>query len=220
MELVKKLSIKEQRRLIAMSKFEIELRQIGYKFIAGVDEAGRGPLAGPVVAAACILPEGFKLNDLNDSKQVAPQKRKELYQELINSKDVIYSVGIVDSKTIDQINILQATLRAMEMAIFSLTQKPDILLIDGNQLPTTSIPSKAIIQGDSLSISIAAASIIAKLTRDTIMEEYHLKWPEYDFFDHKGYGTKKHLEALAKHGPCEIHRRSFEHVEDLNLSPV
>lgn len=220
MKLVKKLSIKEQRRLIAMSKFEIELRQIGYKFIAGVDEAGRGPLAGPVVAAACILPEGFKLKDLNDSKQVAPQKRKELYQELTNSKDVIYSVGIIDSKTIDQINILQASLRAMEMAIFSLTQKPDILLIDGNQLPTTSIPSKAIIQGDSLSISIAAASIIAKQTRDAIMEEYHLKWPEYDFFDHKGYGTKKHLEALAKYGPCEIHRRSFEHVEDLNLSPV
>ena len=186
MKLVKKLSIKEQRRLIAMSKFEIELRQIGYKFIAGVDEAGRGPLAGPVVAAACILPDGFKLKDLNDSKQVAPQKRKELYQELTNSKDVIYSVGIIDSKTIDKINILQASLRAMEMAVFSLTQKPDILLIDGNQLPTTSIPSKAIIQGDSLSISIAAASIIAKQTRDAIMEEYHLKWPEYDFFDHKG----------------------------------
>ncbi len=213
----------ELNRLIAMSRFEFDLRQIGYKYIAGVDEAGRGPLAGPVVAAACILPDKFLLKGLNDSKKIIPKRRKELYEKLINSKDVIYSVGIVDSKTIDAINILQATLQAMKIAVLSLKQKPDILLVDGNQLPTTSIPSKAIIKGDSISISIAAASIIAKETRDAIMEELHEKWPQYGFSDHKGYGTEKHLEALRKYGPSEIHRKSFMNLGEVfreNLNPI
>lgn len=211
------LSVKELNRILEMSKYEAELRKIGHKYIAGVDEAGRGPLAGPVVAAACILPEKFLLKGLNDSKKVTPQKRKDLFSKLINNKNVIYSIGIVESPIIDEINILQATLQAMQKAVFALAIKPDILLVDGNQLPTTSIPSKALIKGDSISISIAAASIIAKETRDAIMEKLHEKWPQYGFKEHKGYGTEKHLEAIKKYGPCLDHRKSFMNLKNFSF---
>ena len=198
-----------------MSSYENALKEKGFKIIAGVDEAGRGPLAGPVVAAACIFLSDLFLPNLNDSKKVTPKKREELYHYLVNSKEIVFSVGIVDSKTIDEINILQATFKAMQRAVWSLSKKPEYLLIDGNQLPSFPVPAKGIIKGDSLSISIAAASIIAKQTRDNIMAGYHNKWPEYNFLGHKGYGTKKHLEALQKHGPSEIHRKSFAPVKSL-----
>lgn len=198
-----------------MSRFESELYDQNFEFIAGVDEAGRGPLAGPVVACACILKKDFLLKGLNDSKKINPLFRKELFLKLTSSSDVIYSIGIVDSKRIDEINILQATLEAMKIAILSLKQNPDIILIDGNQLPKVPFPMKGIIQGDTLSISIAAASIIAKETRDAIMAEYHLRWPEYDFIENKGYGTKKHLDSLKRYGFTDIHRLTFAPVKEL-----
>lgn len=200
----------EISRIQKMSEIENGLYLQGYRRIAGVDEAGRGPLAGPVVAAACILPQGFFLKGLNDSKKLSAQKRNELFQFLTNSERISYAVGIVDAKTIDKINILQATFQAMREAILKLALKPDIALIDGNLLPPLlTISAKAVVKGDLLSVSIAAASIIAKKTRDDLMDGYHQKWPEYGFLEHKGYGTKKHLEAIEKLGPVTIHRLSF-----------
>ena len=208
------ISEKEISRLNEMSFFENELLDRGYKAIAGVDEAGRGPLAGPVVAAACIfLKRGILIPYLNDSKKLTPVKRKALYSNLKGHPDVIYAVGIVDEKTIDEINILQATFLAMQIAVLSLKIPPDYILVDGNRLPKLNAIAKCLIKGDSLSMSIAAASIIAKTVRDEIMENYHEKYPLYDFKEHKGYGTKKHLEALFLHGPCEIHRKSFEPIK-------
>lgn len=194
--------------------FETQAKQRGFRRIAGVDEAGRGPLAGPVVAAACVLPEGVEIEGIDDSKKLSPSQRLQFFQQILALADIDYGIGIVDSLIIDQINILQATFQAMVIAISRLVKKPDYVLIDGNQIPPKlSIPSQAIIRGDSLSQSIAAASILAKETRDRLMNDYHEKWPMYRFNTHKGYGTKTHLLALEKYGPCPIHRMSFEPIK-------
>ncbi len=185
----------------------------GYLCIAGVDEAGRGPLAGPVVAAACILPKGLVIDGVDDSKKLTLEQRERFFQFLTQDPEIFYSIGIVEHHVIDQINILQATFVAMLNAVKGLPQKPDYLLVDGNQIPSFSMPAKAIIGGDSLSLSIAAASIIAKVTRDRIMLEHHALYPEYGFDKHKGYGTKTHVEAIRLHGPCPIHRSSFEPIK-------
>ncbi|MEI6241832.1 MAG: ribonuclease HII [Chlamydiota bacterium] len=205
-------STNEKLRLKKMSLYEKELYARGYTAIAGVDEAGRGPLAGPVVAAACVLPKGFLLEHLNDSKQLSSQVREILFQKLTHHPDVVFGVGIVNEKTIDRINILQATFLAMKEAISNLQVQPDFILFDGNRAPLSSFPHQCIVAGDAISISIAAASIIAKQTRDHIMEEMAKQFPVYGFAKHKGYGTKQHREAIEKFGPCPIHRRSFEPV--------
>lgn len=194
-----------------MSVHERRLWAEGFTRIAGVDEAGRGPLAGPVVAAACILPQNHTYKNINDSKLLTPEQRAILFQQITST--AIYAVGIVDVETIDQINILQATFCAMKQAIASLPIQPDYLIIDGNQLPhIENIPTEAMIKGDSKSISIAAASIIAKETRDRIMEKYDAQWPNYGFKQHKGYATDQHMEAIYSFGPCPIHRKSFDPI--------
>ncbi len=203
----------ERERLCAMSVWEEDLFQKGYRHIAGVDEAGRGPLAGPVVAAAVILPKGFLLEGLNDSKKLPAKKRKELFEKITRHSDIFFGIGIIDAKTIDRVNILQATFLAMQEALLHLSTTPDFVLFDGNQLPKVSHPHLGIVGGDALSISIAAASVVAKETRDQLMKEMHQKWPQYQFDLHKGYGTEKHLALLRKHGPCEEHRRTFEPVK-------
>ena len=178
---------------------------------AGVDEAGRGPLAGPVVAAAVILPESFTIDGLDDSKKLTHPQRVKILQQIIASA-VDIAVGVVDHEAIDSINILRASLRAMEIAVNNLGKRPDFLLIDGNQRTSLLIPQETVVKGDSRCCSIAAASIVAKVRRDEIMNEYHEIYPEYNFRSHKGYPTKEHLEAIRKHGPCPIHRRSFRGV--------
>jgi ribonuclease HII len=211
------ISEKEYQRLEKMSVYENDLRKEGFELIAGVDEAGRGPWAGPVVAAACILKDGVKIPFLDDSKKLTPVKRKEVYLSLIKNPKVFYAVGIEDEKTIDKINILQATFLAMQKAVSSLPAAPDFILVDGHMQPDFHILTKCLIGGDSLSVSIAAASIIAKNVRDEIMIAYHEKWPMYNFKDHKGYGTEKHKKALELYGPCEIHRRSFEPIKSMTM---
>ncbi len=211
----KKLSNKERYRINKLRAYEKDLKIQGYRLIAGIDEVGRGPLAGPVVAAACILPERFLIKGINDSKKVSEGSREEIFEKLVNNEDVIYSVSIIDHKVIDQINIFQASLLAMKKAIMKLKIKPDFLLFDGKQHPVIAIPSEAIIGGDASCISISAASIIAKVTRDRLMSEYHEKFPKYGFDSHKGYATKKHRKALIDHGPCDIHRKSFDPVKVL-----
>lgn len=178
--------------------------------IAGIDEAGRGPLAGPVVAAACIIPLGIFLPGVNDSKQLTSKKRQEILQNLTSNARILHAVGVVSCQEIDQINILQATIKAMLLAVAGLTVIPDLLLVDGLQLPHQSIPCQKIIKGDQMSASIAAASIIAKEKRDSMMLEYHEEWPQYGFDSHKGYGTAQHYAAIDRHGPCPIHRLSFD----------
>ncbi len=178
--------------------------------IAGVDEAGRGPLAGPVVSAACILHDSFLFQDLNDSKQLTPKERERLYTEISGHPGVCYGIGICDADVIDQINILQATLLSMQRAVAALPVCPDYLLVDGNRLPVFSQPAEAIIGGDGRSVSIAAASVLAKVTRDRMMDEFDARWPMYGFKRHKGYGTAAHLNALREFGPSPIHRKSFK----------
>ncbi len=197
-----------------MDYFEKMYSRRGYHRIAGVDEVGRGPLAGPVVAAAVILPlEGIG-ERLFDSKQISPIKREELYKTIFTRAEGV-GIGIVGQEEIDHINILQATLKAMALAIGNLPIRPDFILIDGSQggleLP---IPQKPIRKGDRLCNSIAAASIIAKVTRDRMMSECHLKYPEYNFARHKGYGTKEHQKAIEKFGVCELHRKTFRGVKE------
>lgn len=206
---MKPLSPHEEERLKRLSLHEDEAREQGFRTIAGVDEAGRGPLAGPVVAAACILPEGLLVEGVDDSKKLTPRQRMELYQRLTQDPSIVYGIGIVDAILIDQINILQATFRAMILAASALATKPDFILVDGSQVPKFVIPTRALVKGDSLSQSIAAASIIAKHTRDQMMADYHAQWPHYGFDSHKGYGTRKHLLAIQMHGACPIHRMSF-----------
>lgn len=216
-----KITDSELRRLSAMSNSEKRLRAEGFTHIAGVDEAGRGPLAGPVVAAACILPEDVFFENLNDSKQLSHLEREELYLALIGHPQVIYGIGVMEVEVIDRVNILQATFLAMKKAVELLATKPDYLLIDGNQLPVFDIPTESLVQGDSLSVSIAAASILAKVTRDRLMLDLDAKYPEYGFKQHKGYATEQHLEAIYKHGPSPIHRTSFDPVKSmLNPQPV
>ncbi|MBE7020143.1 MAG: ribonuclease HII [Ruminococcaceae bacterium] len=193
-----------------MSLFEYDktVKQEGYKIICGVDEAGRGPLAGPVYACAIIMKEDFIIPEVNDSKKLTEKKREALY-DLILKNALDCSVAFVDEKEIDEINILNATMKAMEMAINGLKIKPDLALIDGNQNRGISLNNRTVIKGDAQSYNIAAASIIAKVSRDRFIIEMDEKYPEYGFKKHKGYGTKEHMDAIRKYGPCEIHRRSF-----------
>ncbi len=199
----------ELNRLKQLILPESQARSKGYHLVAGIDEAGRGPLAGPVVAAACMIEEGVFFVGINDSKLIAPKKRREIFEALTTSKSVRFGVGVVDHTEIDQINILQATLKAMRMAVERLSTQPDFLLVDGVHLDYHEIAAEKLIKGDQRSQMIAAASVIAKETRDEIMLNYHQEYPAYGFDQHKGYGTAKHREALLKFGPCPIHRRSF-----------
>ena len=193
-------------------RYEKKLRATGVSRIAGIDEAGRGALAGPVVAAAAILPEKFRHRNLNDSKQLAPELREEIYGDLISNSDIAWTVGIVDSVEIDRINILRASHQAMRIAIEALLEPPEHVLIDGLPVFPFPLPQTAIIDGDCYSLSIAAASVIAKVTRDRIMRDFCAQFPQYCFGQHKGYGTELHLSRLHEFGPCPIHRRSFEPV--------
>lgn len=180
----------------------------GIQLICGVDEAGRGPLAGPVCAAAVILPPNHEIPGLNDSKKLTDKKRRELYP-LIKEQAIAYGIAIADEKEIDEINILQATFLAMQRAVDMLPSKPNLALIDGNREKDFGIPAKTVIHGDSLSASIAAASILAKVTRDDIMLKLAEQYPQYGFDIHKGYGTKAHYAAISEYGPCPIHRMTF-----------
>ena len=197
---------KELARLEAMKEFEREYD--GCSLICGVDEAGRGPLAGPVTAGAVILPKDCTILYLNDSKKLSEKRREELFWE-IREKAVSYSVGIVGPERVDEINILQATYEAMRQAVSGLGVVPDLLLNDAVTIPELAIPQVPIIKGDAKSVSIAAASILAKVTRDHLMEEYDRQFPQYGFAKHKGYGTAAHVAAIREFGPCPIHRRSF-----------
>jgi ribonuclease HII len=188
----------------------------GATVIAGVDEAGRGPLAGPVVAAACILPREFRHKTLNDSKQLTAQEREEIYAELVAHEHVRYATGISDVEVIDIYNILRATHRAMVLALDALPVRPDFVLVDGLPVKAIRIRQKAIVKGDAKSFSIAAASVIAKVTRDRLMLQLHDQFPQYNFAQHKGYGTPEHLAALRQFGPCPSHRRTFEPVRLVN----
>ena len=188
--------------------YESEFVQRGYKAVCGVDEAGRGPLAGPVVAAACILPFGCEIEGLNDSKKLNEKKRDALF-DVIREKAVAYSVAFATNEEIDKLNILNATMLAMARAILSLPVPADFALVDGNCIRNFPIPAQTIVKGDAKSPSIAAASILAKVTRDRYCMEMDAMYPEYDFKKHKGYPTKEHRELVMKYGPCPLHRRSF-----------
>lgn len=196
--------------------FETELLAGGPIRLAGVDEAGRGPLAGPVVAAAVILPLKWiqsglprSFQSLDDSKKLTENQRQDFFRRIMETSDVEHGVAMVDASVIDSINILQATHRAMNTALRGLVRLPDHALVDGNKVPSLIVPQTALVKGDARSYSIAAASVLAKVTRDRWMEEADRQWPEYGFAKHKGYPTTEHLEALRRHGPCPIHRQSF-----------
>ena len=196
-----------------MSEFIEDLELIGdgkdYQYICGVDEAGRGPLCGPVAAAAVIMPKGSCIEGVNDSKKLTEKKREALYEQIVKEA-IAYHVCLIDNEEIDEINILNATLKAMETAINGLSPKADFALIDGNRVPRgISIPCETVVKGDSHSMSIAAASILAKVARDRLMMEYDEKYPQYNFKKHKGYGTKEHTNLIIEHGPSKIHRLSF-----------
>lgn len=193
-------------------KFERNLHKTGIQRVAGIDEAGRGPLAGPVVAAAVILPQKFRHKKLNDSKKLSAPVREEIYLELTSSTEIFWFAAVVGVEEIDRMNILRATHHAMRLAVAGLSIAPEHVLIDGLPVKPFPIPQTAIVEGDAQSLSIAAASIIAKVTRDRIMVEMHALYPDYEFAKHKGYSTPEHLVKLHKHGPCPIHRRSFEPV--------
>ncbi len=197
-----------------MLVFEKQAMLDGYKIIAGVDEAGRGPLAGPVVSAAVILPENFDIRGINDSKKLSEKKRAALFPK-IQSQAIAFGIGIADHGEIDRINILQASLLSMKRAVDDLGLIPDYLLIDGKFTIDSNIDQRPVIKGDTLSLSIAAASILAKVTRDRIMTDLDLQYPEYEFKRHKGYPTKTHKQAILAHGPCPIHRKSFKGVKDI-----
>jgi len=185
--------------------------------VAGVDEAGRGPLAGPVVAAAVWLPEGFEAAGINDSKKMTAARREREFERLTGDPAVLWAAGVADAGEIDRINILKATHLAMRRAVEGLGREPELCLVDGLPVPGFPWPHEAVVKGDSKSLAIAAASIVAKVTRDRMMAELALEFPEYGFERHKGYGTKAHLEALRRHGPCPVHRRSFQPVAQLEL---
>ena len=202
----------------SIDRFEFERALLcqGVERIAGLDEAGRGPLAGPVVAAAVMLPESWlvsglppELQGLNDSKQLTPARREKFFGVLKRSSEVIWGIARVDAEEVDEFNILRATHRAMNEAIDRLQPSPEHVLVDGLPVKTLRHHQTALVKGDSMSYSIAAASVLAKVSRDRLMIEYHRQWPAYGFADHKGYGTEQHLAAIAMHGPCPIHRRSF-----------
>ena len=197
-------------------RYEVELLERGVTRIAGVDEAGRGPLAGPVFAAAVMFPVDWMrrglpapLRKVNDSKQLLPATREKLFAELTSRPEILFAVARVEAPTIDEINILQATHRAMNEALAKLNPPPQHALVDGRPVKTMRVPQTAIVKGDARSYSIAAASVLAKVTRDGLMLEFNARFPEYGFAGHKGYGTPQHLAAIAAHGACPIHRKSF-----------
>ena len=194
-------------------EFESKASHQGFKNIAGIDEAGRGPLAGPVVAAAVIFPSKVNIPGLNDSKKLSANKREELFPK-IQEISVAFGLAVVDQKVIDKINILQAARLAMKQAVETLKITPGLLLIDGNQKIDSTLNQWAIVKGDSRSLSIAAASVLAKVTRDRIMDGYHKLYPQYEFNRHKGYGTRLHRNLIQEHGPCPIHRRTVKGVSE------
>jgi len=198
----------EGQRYEIMSVYERAAREDGFTLIAGIDEAGRGPLAGPVVAAACILDPSVPILGVNDSKKLSPARREALFQEIIQHA-VGYAIAQIEPDVIDRINILQATLSAMRLTVERLPVRPDLLLIDAVDLKGIPVPVRPIIKGDALSVSIAAASILAKVTRDRLMDQYDTVYPGYGFIRHKGYGTAEHYAALDRLGPTPIHRQSF-----------
>ena len=204
-------------RTLSILEYDTILRKDVYGYLCGVDEAGRGPLAGPVVAAAVIFSDDVFIDGVFDSKKLTFKKREKLYGEIISSA-LCYGVGVVNSREIDEINILQATARAMDIAVSKLKVKPNIILADGNFYRHEKINVRNLIRGDSLSFSIAAASIIAKVTRDRLMKSYQNKFPGYSFSAHKGYGTKKHVEEIRQFGFSDIHRRSFR-IKSLGYEP-
>ena len=200
---------KEEERLKNLKKYEEELKKKGFKYICGIDEAGRGPLAGPVVVASVILPENSMIEGVNDSKKVSEKKREKLY-DLILGEAISYGIGIVGQDEIDEINILNATKKGLTMSLQELTQKPDLIIVDAlSKINTLGIPYESIIKGDAKCYSISAASIIAKVTRDRIMREWDKIYPQYGFATHKGYGTSSHIKAIIENGPCPIHRKTF-----------
>ncbi|MBA3237024.1 MAG: ribonuclease HII [Parachlamydiaceae bacterium] len=206
-------------RFVELLSFDKTFRKQGFKVIAGVDEAGRGPLAGPVVAAACILPANNKFIGIDDSKKLSAAQRLTLFEKLTSDSRVSYGIGIASSQEIDQLNIYHATLVAMKRAVTALQIEPEMLLVDGMPFSYGNLSSTKIIGGDAKSLSIAAASIIAKETRDRLMREFHEIWPDYGFDSHKGYSTPQHLSALKVHGPISIHRFSFAPVlENANVA--
>lgn len=198
----------KQTQAIDLWRFEREAAAEGFETVCGVDEAGRGPLAGPVCAAAVILPQGCVIEGLNDSKKLSDKTRRALY-DVITAEAVSFGIAFASEQEIDEINILQATFLAMRRALAQLTVSPSLALIDGNRAQGFDLPVRTIVGGDSLSASIAAASILAKVTRDRFMEQQDACYPQYGFAVHKGYGTKRHYAALREFGPCPIHRRSF-----------
>lgn len=205
--------LNEDLRLEQMLRYEKELYQAGYQAIAGIDEVGRGPLAGPVVAAAVILPPGCKIKGLNDSKKIPKKKHMAIYQAILDQALAV-GIGIMDNTVIDQVNIYEATKLAMKDALSRLKLKPDYLLIDAMKLDVE-IPQESIIKGDANSLSIAAASIVAKVTRDKLMADYDKEYPGYDFAQNAGYGTKSHLQGLEQNGVTPIHRKTFEPVKSM-----
>ena len=199
----------EHNRLIELSKFEREYNEKGFELIGGIDEAGRGPLFGPVVAACVVLPKGCLIEGVNDSKKLSEKKREALFDE-IKEKAVAWGVGIVDNNVIDEINILEATRKAMHEAVCNLQVKPDYIFVDAEKhVDTCGIPYLPIVKGDALSINISCASIIAKVTRDRMIDELSKTYPQYGLEKHKGYGTKEHIEAIKKYGLTPLHRKSF-----------
>lgn len=203
-----------KKEVVDLLFYEKELYKEGYHLVCGTDEAGRGPLVGPVVAAAVILPENFELEGLNDSKKLSEKKREKFFP-IIKEKAITYGIGIVDAKTIDEINIYEASRLAMKKAISEMKVKPDYVLTDAMPIPDYPIPVKPIIHGDALSLSIAAASVLAKVTRDHILYDLDKKYPEYELKNHKGYPTKRHLELLRKYGPTKEYRFTYKPVRDL-----
>jgi len=208
---------KAGERFSCSLRFERKLYQQGLQRIAGIDEAGRGPLAGPVIAAAVILPPNFRLRGLNDSKQLSCLARESYYEALVSNPKVIFGIGLASVAEIDQVNILRATHLAMQRAVSGLVSLPEHLLVDGLPVSAFSLPQTAIVDGDARSFSIAAASVIAKITRDRMMMSWHEEFPVYEFARNKGYGTPEHLEKLRSHGPCLLHRRTFAPVAQTYL---
>jgi ribonuclease HII len=208
-------SQRERDRVAPTTVFEEAAHAQGYRWVAGLDEVGRGTLAGPVVAAAVLFEPGTVIAGLRDSKQLSPTRRDRLYPIILKEAAAV-AVGMVDAEVIDRVNVLQATRLAMQRAIEQLKVQPDYLLLDAITLPLVPIPQRPIIKGDELSISIAAASIVAKVTRDRVMSRYHEEYPEYNFLAHKGYGTVEHRRQIRDHGPCQIHRKTFRGVCDVH----
>ena len=200
---------KEEERLLLLKEHENELRNKGFKTICGIDEAGRGPLAGPVVVASVIMPANSMIEGVNDSKKISEKKREQIYEQILEEA-VSYGVAIIGQDEIDEINILNATKKGLTVSLQELTEKPDLIVVDAlSGIDTMGIPYESIIKGDAKCYSIAAASILAKVTRDRIMREWDKVYPEYGFEKHKGYGTAAHIAAIKEHGLCPIHRRSF-----------